>query len=144
MEDVKEEPKKRKELSPEALEKLKLAREKANAKRKELAEQRAAEREELVQQKLEEAQKSKQDRLEKQADIEAKKRVQHKPKKDTVVVEYSSSDSDDFDFQDARVMFVRKDRAKPPKQPTEQPSVEVPPAPDPLEGAYQHMFGPRF
>jgi len=140
MEEVKEEPKKRKELSPEALEKLKLAREKANAKRKELAEQRAAEREELVQQKMEQVEKTKKDKLEKQADKEAKKRVQHKPKKDTVVVEYSSSDSDDFDFQDARVMFVKKDRPKP----VEQPPVEVPPAPDPLEGAYRHMFGPRF
>ena len=52
MEDT-EQPKKRK-LSDEALEKLKLAREKANAKRKELAEQRRVEKEGLVQQKMEE------------------------------------------------------------------------------------------
>ena len=44
-------------MSPEALERLKAAREKANAKRKELASQRAALKHNLIQQALETKQK---------------------------------------------------------------------------------------
>ena len=63
--------------------------------------------------------------------------------KDAVVVEYSSSDSDDIDFDQARVLFVKKDRSK--RSEREQPvTKEIRPAPDPLLGAYRHMFGPRF
>ena len=129
----------RKPLSQESLDKLKLAREKANAKRKEMAEQRKVEKEEMVQQKMEEVKQTKTEKLEKQAFKEAKKRISAPKKKDTVVVEYSSSDSDDFDFNDARILFVKKDRPKAP-EPPEAPK----PAPDPLFESYRQMFGPRF
>ena len=99
-----------------------------------------------------EVQQKKTERLDKQASREAKKRVTDcgcpdppappKPKsKDTVVVEYSSSDSDDIDFDQARVLFVKKDRPKNSEQPVTKP---IPPAPDPLMGAYRDMFGRRF
>ena len=139
-------------MSDEAKQKLAHARELANAKRKELSEQRKSEKEALIQQKMVEVQQKKTERLDKQASREAKKRVTDcgcpdppvlpKPKsKDTVVVEYSSSDSDDIDFDQARVLFVKKDRPKKSEQPATKP---IPPAPDPLMGAYQDMFGRRF
>ena len=131
-----EAPKKR-VLSDEQLEKLAKARELANAKRKEMAEQRRADKEALVQQKMEEAKVQRTEKLEKQATREAKKRVSSS--KAAVVVEYSSSDSDDFDLDTARVLFVKKDRPK--KNPVPKP---IAPAPDPLAGAYRRMFEPRF
>ena len=164
--------KQRKPLSEESLAKLAAARELANKKRKELSEQRKVEKESIIQQKMEEAKQKKQDKLEKSAAKEVKKRLQvsdeveekpvsaepvatepvatepvatvRKPKKkDTVVVEYSSSDSDDFDFEDARVLFVKKE-----KQRNSSPQVEkqqVPPVQrDPLASAYRNMFGPRL
>ena len=153
---VSEQPKKR-VLSDEAKAKLAQARELANAKRKELAEMRKASKEALVQQKMEEVKQKRTERLEKQATREAKKRVTDcgcsdspvsppkppKKSKDAVVVEYSSSDSDDIDFEQARVLFVKKDRSK--RSEREHPvTKEIRPAPDPLLGAYRHMFGPRF
>ena len=149
-----EQPKKRKPLSEEAKAKLAQARELANAKRKELAEMRKASKEALVQQKMEEVKQRRTEQLEKQATREAKKRVcgrsespaspkPPKKSKDAVVVEYSSSDSDDIDFEQARVLFVKKDRSK--RSEREQPMTkEIQPAPDPLLGAYRNMFGPRF
>ena len=146
---------KKRVLSDEAKAKLAQARELANAKRKELAEMRKASKEALVQQKMEEVQQKRTERLEKQAMREAKKRVTDcgcsdspasppkppKKSKDAVVVEYSSSDSDDIDFDQARVLFVKKDRPKNSEQPVTKP---IPPAPDPLMGAYRDMFGRRF
>ena len=151
----------RKPLSEEALEKLKIAREKANIKRKELAEQRAIEKEKLVCERMEQVELSKKDKLDKEVEKEAKKRavVTKKKPKDTVVVEYSSSDSEDTDFAEARVMFVKKDRPKrqtkddkaPPPQPVTRVAVEPPPPPasppkpkprpDKLDIAYRRMFG---
>ena len=151
------EPKKRKPMSDEAKQKLAKARELANAKRKELSEQRKNEKEALIQQKMEEVKQKRTTQLEKQATREAKKRVTNcectdepaspakppKKSKDAVVVEYSSSDSDDIDFEQARVLFVKKDRSK--RSEREQPMTkEIQPAPDPLLGAYRNMFGPRF
>ena len=65
----------RKPLSEENLQKLALAREKANQKRKEMSEQRKIEKEALIQQKLEEAKTKTDERMEKQAVKEAKKRM---------------------------------------------------------------------
>ena len=145
------EKKTRKPLSEEALEKLKLAREKANAKRKEMAEQKKQDKEALIQQKLEEAKLKSNEKLEKAASKEAKKRLYSQPreetkpeetkpkkKKDTVVVEYSSSDSDDIDFNEARVLFVKKEtkRKEAPVQ-NEHTSHED----DHLLYAYHQMFG---
>ena len=161
--------KQRKPLSEEALQKLAAARELANKKRKEMAEKRKEEKETIVKQKLEEEKQKKIDKLEKYAAKEVKKRLSHevscegghstkeqveevvteekqdKPpkKKDAVVVEYSSSDSDDFDFEDARVLFVKKERHKEPNmhRDTKQPP---PRQVDPLASAYRNMFGPRL
>ena len=113
-------------MSEEAKAKLAQARELANAKRKELADQRKVDKEALVQQKMEEVKQKRTEQLEKQATREAKKRVTDcgcsespasppkppKKSKDAVVVEYSSSESDDIDFDQARVLFVKKGSLK--------------------------------
>ena len=61
----------RKPMTEEALQKLAMAREKANAKRKEMAAERSKQKEQLVQEKL----KEKQEKMNKSAEIEAKKRM---------------------------------------------------------------------
>ena len=149
----------RKQLSEEALKKLALARELANKKRKELAQQRAAEKEKLVQEELSQP-KEPDPKLIKQVQKEAARRrckapdvpvtdeteedeiqpevpPKHKKKKPTVVVEYSSSSSDDIDFEEARVMFVKKERVKASPVPVRP----QPPAPDPMDRLYRQMFG---
>ena len=154
------EKKQRKPLSEESLEKLKIAREKANEKRKELSEQRKAQKEEMVRGKIEELEKVKQEKLQKAAEKEAKKRVsepiiespvlpadtsvvcekRQKRSKPTVVVEYSSSDSEDIDFENARLLFVKKDAKEKPAPP--------PPLPEPPQyphaELYSSVFGNRF
>lgn len=74
-------------MSEEALAKLALAREKANAKRKELAAQRHEEKENLVQEKMEAVQKSRSEKICILAEKEAKRRLvaQDAPRPRTVV-----------------------------------------------------------
>ena len=171
------EVKTRKPLSTESLQKLALAREKANQKRKEMSEQRKAEKELMVQQKIVQAKTKTDEKLEKQATREAKKRMYSrsdetptesasesqppetpkvepasesqppepskedttiKKRKRKVVVEYSSSDSDDMDMTHAKVLFVKKERTKKPNYPKPVASNQVP---DPLLLAYRQMFG---
>ena len=143
----------KKKMSEEALARLAQAREKANARRKELAAERATQKEALILEKMEQAKAAKAAKLEKAAEKEAKLRVAAQPvaqqpaaqqppplpkkkKRDTVVVEYSSSDSDDVDFEDARVLFVKKERQK-----SKEPAAQRPPVPDPLDAYYRKYFG---
>jgi len=131
----------RKPLDAEALEKLAKAREKANAKRKELAVQRHAEKESLIQTKM----KEKQVKNERVAEMEAEKRLitppqpleeeeetapEPKRKKQPVVIE--TSDSED-DISNARVYFVKRERAQVPEPPRQRP-------PDPHAALYAAMF----
>ena len=138
-------------LSDEALAKLAIAREKANARRRELAASRRADKENAIQSKMSEIN---QQRLEKQAKVverEAKKRVtkafwEHapeeptapppKPKRRSIVLERDGSSSEE-DVVDARVYYVNRRRER-------EPSPQRPPPPepdDPTNGIYHSMFG---
>ena len=61
-----------------------------------------------------------------------------KKRKPKVVVEYSSSDSDDMDMTHAKVLFVKKERTKKANYPKPVATNQVP---DPLLLAYRQMFG---
>ena len=119
-----EKPRKR-TMSPEALERLKVAREKANAKRKELASARAAQKNDLIQQALKQQEETKQKQLEKSAQIEARKILANKSpyepttpqkprppkiKRQSIVIEHSESSDSEDDVMDARVYRVRRPR----------------------------------
>ena len=134
-------------MSPEALERLKVAREKANAKRKELASARAAQKNDLIQKALKEQEENKQKRLEKAAEQEAKKILANKSqysgettptpkiKRQSIVIEHSDSSSED-DILDARVYRVRR-----PREDKENIAPPTPPvAPDPYAGSFAQLF----
>ena len=148
MEEVVQKPKR--VMSEEALAKLAIAREKANAKRKELAAQRHEEKENIVQEKMEVAKAERAAKVEMSAQKEAKKRLaasepsvvaapvtSTKKRRESIVIERSESDSSEDDVRDARVYFVKKHKhASPP------PAVPVRAnTPDPLHGVYSSMFG---
>ena len=148
----------RKPMSEAALAKLAVARELALKKRRELSVQRQSQKEEKVAEKMQEATAKREEKMDKAAEKEAARRMkepvpepeQPKPepeppkapkKRNTVCVEYSSSDSDlDIDFADTRVLFVKKQRE--PRDPA-PPAARPEPARDPLHRSYLAMFGPR-
>ena len=148
----------RKPMSEESLAKLAVARELALKKRRELSVQRQSQKEEKVAEKMQEATAKREEKMDKAAEKEAARRMkepvpepeQPKPepeppkapkKRNTVCVEYSSSDSDlDIDFADTRVLFVKKQRE--PRDPA-PPAARPEPARDPLHRSYLAMFGPR-
>ena len=68
-------PKPKRVMSEEALAKLAIAREKANAKRKELAAQRHEEKENLVQEKIEASKAERAAKVNASAEKEAKRRI---------------------------------------------------------------------
>ena len=138
-------------MSPEALERLKVAREKANAKRKELASARAAQKNDLIQKALKEQEETKQKRLEKAAEQEAKKILANKSqysgeptapkeppkppkiKRQSIVIEHSDSSEED-DVMDARVYRVRRPRED------KENIAPAPVAPDPYAGSFAQLF----
>ena len=140
-------------MSPEALAKLAVAREMALKKRREMSAQRSELRESKVQEKMQMAQEKQAAKIEKSAEKEAARRMKAEPavepaapperpkaQRNTVCIEYSSSDSDnDLDFQNTRVLFVKKQR----DEPREEKRDPAPAAarPDPLAKAYLRMFG---
>ena len=148
----------RKPMSETALAKLAVARDLALKKRRELSLQRSELKESKVAEKIQEATAKREQKLEKAAEKEAARRMkepvpepeQPEPepeppkapkKRNTVCVEYSSSDSDlDIDFADTRVLFVKKQRE--PRDPA-PPAARPEPARDPLHRSYLAMFGPR-
>jgi len=131
-----EAPKKvRKPMSAEALERLALAREKANAKRRELAEERKVHKESLVKKKMEEEMEVMKTKDEKAATKEAKRRI--KQKRESIIIERESSgSSSEDDIRDARVYTVRKSRP-PQEEPTPRPVAKTD---DPLDKMYGQLF----
>ena len=135
-------------MSEEALAKLAVAREKANKKRQELAEQRRVEKESLIQEKIEEVKQVRSAKVQNIVEKEAKKRLAKvepkeeapKAKRESIVIERDSSDSDEDDFRDARAYFVRKDR-KSPIENTSLPNTPRPITPDPHAAIYNSLFG---
>lgn len=117
----------RKTLSAEALEKLKLAREKANAIRQQACVKKREDETALIEDKISQFEKG---------EINSIPEVLTKPKKMTrgkkktkIIVEQSSEDSDEFEPNDHVVFVKRVSRKKKSEQPVTSPLVEPDPAP---------------
>jgi len=164
----------RKQLSPEALERLAKAREKANAMRREgqlkkLEEKVEKRREALIEEKiikkeLKEEPQEKELKEEPQEEVEIIKEKKVKPrgkKKTKIIVEQSSDDSDEFEPNDNVVFVKRVSRKKkePPPEPVKEPELhmELPPPEPPkpprpeltpqqriLKSQYENMFSGGF
>ena len=164
----------RKQLSPEALERLAKAREKANAMRREgqlkkLEEKVEKRREALIEEKIikkelkeEPQEKELKEETEEVEIIKEKPKPKTKGKKKTkIIVEQSSEDSDEFEPNDNVVFVKRVSRKKkePPPEPIKEPKVEMElPPPEPpkpprpeltpqqrlLKSQYEGMFGGAF
>jgi len=158
----------RKVLSPEALEKLKLAREKANAIRKESYTKKLEEKVEKLKQKPVPASSNEEETtIEEEVKEEIKEIVKApKPKgkkKTKIIVEQSSDDSDEFEPNDNVVFVKRVSRKKKdinvvpvvpePQLQMEQMPPEPPPKPPPrqltpqelmLQKQYNNMFSGGF
>jgi len=158
----------RKVLSPEALEKLKLAREKANAIRKESYTKKLEEKVEKLKQKPVPAPSNEEETtIEEEVKEEIKEIVKApKPKgkkKTKIIVEQSSDDSDEFEPNDNVVFVKRVSRKKKevpvvpvvpePQLQMEQMPPEPPPKPPPrqltpqelmLQKQYNNMFSGGF
>jgi hypothetical protein len=121
----------RKILSPEALEKLKLAREKANAIRKESYTKK-------LEEKVEKLKAPKAQRIKEEIQEEIKEIVKaSKPKgkkKTKIIVEQSSDDSDEFEPNDNVVFVKRVSRKKKevPVVPEPELQMELPPPEPPI------------
>ena len=142
----------KKQMTPEALERLAKAREKANAKRRELAEQRKAVREQAIEEKMAQVSEARARKVEKTAEREARRRLASEvrptpepstapPKAKPIVIEHSDSDQED-DIVNAKVYYVKRSR-EPPQQPPAPPPPRPPPQrpPDPHESVYRQLFG---
>ena len=152
----------RKILSPEALEKLKLAREKANAIRKESYTKKLEDKVEKLK-----APKTLEKEIKEEVEEEVKEIVKApklKGKKKTkIIVEQSSDDSDEFEPNDNVVFVKRVSRKKkdinvvpvvpepqlqtelpPPEQPTRPPPRQLTPQELALKNQYNNMFSGGF
>ena len=164
----------RKQLTPEAKEKLAKAREKANAIRREgqlkkLEEKVEKRREALIEEKIikkelkEEPQEKelKEETQEKELKEEKPKTKPKGKKKTKIIVEQSSDDSDEFEPNDNVVFVKRVSRKKkePPPEPVKEPQLqmELPPPEPPkpprpeltpqqrlLKSQYENMFSGGF
>ena len=164
----------RKQLTPEAKEKLAKAREKANAIRREgqlkkLEEKVEKRREALIEEKIikkelkEEPQEEelKKETQEKELKEEKPKTKPKGKKKTKIIVEQSSDDSDEFEPNDNVVFVKRVSRKKkePPPEPVKEPQLqmELPPPEPPkpprpeltpqqrlLKSQYENMFSGGF
>jgi hypothetical protein len=149
----------RKILSPEALEKLKLAREKANAIRKESYTKKLEDKVEKL--KSVKPNEGGQEIQEETPDVE--KKVKPKGKKKTkIIIEQSSDDSDEFE-DNQNVIFVKRASRKkkdipvpvvpepqlqmelpPPEPPTRPPPRQLTPQELALKTQYNNMFSGGF
>lgn len=152
----------RKVLSPEALEKLKLAREKANAIRKESYTKKLEDKVEKLK-----APKTLEKEIKEEVEEEVKEIVKvPKPKgkkKTKIIVEQSSDDSDEFEPNDNVVFVKRVSRKKkdinvvpvvpepqlqmelpPPEPPTRPPPRQLTPQELALKNQYNNMFSGGF
>jgi len=159
----------RKVLSPEALEKLKLAREKANAIRKESytkkleekVEKLKAPKETTIKEEVEEEVKKRSDGG--NADVIVKAPKPKGKKKTKIIIEQSSDDSDEFE-DNQNVIFVKRASRKkkevpvvpvvpepqlqmelpPPEPPTRPPPRQLTPQELALKNQYNNMFSGGF
>jgi hypothetical protein len=162
----------RKQLSPEALERLAKAREKANAMRREgqlkKLEKKVEERREalieenIIKKELKEEPEEKELKEEHEEVEIVKEKPKSKPKgkkKTKIIVEQSSDDSDDFEPNDNVVFVKRVSRKKkevpivpepkvemelPPPEPPKPPRPELTPQQRLLKSQYEGMFGGGF
>ena len=161
----------RKILSPEALEKLKLAREKANAIRKESYTKKLEDKveklkapktlEKEIKEEVEEEVKERSDGG--NADVIVKAPKLKGKKKTKIIVEQSSDDSDEFEPNDNVVFVKRVSRKKkdinvvpvvpepqlqtelpPPEPPTRPPPRQLTPQELALKNQYNNMFSGGF
>ena len=156
----------RKQLSPEALERLAKAREKANAMRQQNYAKKLEEKVEKLKSKKEEQKPIINEVTEPEpepAEVKEKPKPTPKPKKKTkIIVEQSSEDSDEFEQNDNVVFVKRVSRKKketvvePPLE--RQPQIEQPPPIEPsrphrpeltpqqrvLKSQYENMFSGGF
>ena len=161
----------RKQLSPEALERLAKAREKANAMRQQAYAKKLEEKVEKIKIKndqttaslerpLQEEKELKEESQEKELK-EEKPKVKAKGKKKTkIIVEQSSDDSDEFEPNDNVVFVKRISRKKKVPEPVKEPEpqIQLPPPEQPkppqrpeltpqqklLKSQYEGMFGGAF
>jgi len=161
----------RKQLSPEALERLAKAREKANAMRQQAYAKKLEEKVEKIKIKndqttaslerpLQEEKELKEESQEKELK-EEKPKVKAKGKKKTkIIVEQSSDDSDEFEPNDNVVFVKRISRKKKVPEPVKEPEpqIQLPPPEPPrppsrpeltpqqklLKSQYEGMFGGAF
>ena len=164
----------RKQLSPEALERLAKAREKANAMRREgqlkkLEKKVEERREALIEEKIikkelkEEPEEKELKEEHEEVEIIKEKKVKPRGKKKTkIIIEQSSDDSDEFEPND-NVVFVKRVSRKKKETPSEpvpepvkesEPPPQMPPRPPPrpeltpqqriLKSQYEGMFSGGF
>ena len=149
----------RKVLSPEALEKLKLAREKANAIRKESYTKKLEDKVNLLK-------APKESPIAEEPVVEEEKKVKPKGKKKTkIIIEQSSDDSDEFE-DNQNVIFVKRasrkkkdvtlelpkeitpainvDTLHPPEPPIRPPPRQLTPQELALKNQYSAMFSGGF
>lgn len=163
----------RKQLSPEALERLAKAREKANAMRQQAYAKKLEEKVEKIKIKNDEVlpkkelkeepqEKELKEETEEVEIIKEKPKCKPKGKKTKIIVEQSSDDSDEFEPNDNVVFVKRVSRKKkePAVEPVKEPQLQMeqpppePPRPPPrpeltpqqrlLKSQYESMFGGTF
>jgi len=159
----------RKQLSPEALERLAKAREKANAMRQQAYAKKLEEKVEKIKEKNDEVLPKKELKEEpKEKGVVGEELPYEKPKtkprgkkKTKIIVEQSSDDSDEFEPNDNVVFVKRVSRKKkePPPEPVKEPEpqMELPPPEPPkpprpeltpqqrvLKSQYESMFSGGF
>ena len=162
----------RKQLSPEALERLAKAREKANAMRQQAYAKKLEEKvekikiknDEVIKKELKEEPEEKELKEEhEEVEIIKEKKVKPRGKKKTkIIIEQSSDDSDEFEPND-NVVFVKRVSRKKKETPSEpvpepvkesEPPPQMPPRPPPrpeltpqqriLKSQYESMFSGGF
>jgi hypothetical protein len=156
----------RKQLSPEALERLAKAREKANAMRQQNYAKKLEEKVEKIKIKNEEVITETTNEVIDPEPAEVKEVVEKKPKskpkgkkKTKIIIEQSSDDSDEFEHNENVVFVKRVSRKKkevpivpepkvemeiPPPEPPRPPRPELTPQQRLLKSQYEGMFGGGF
>ena len=139
----------RKPMSQEQLDKLAVAREKANKKRQELSEQRRIDKEKLIETKMQEEIVKRDAKNTNIAEREAKKRIANAPVRPppnktqkaqkSIIIEHSDSESED-DIIDAKVYRVKRQRETVETQPVPVQEQEE----DPFGTSYAQLFGRSY
>jgi hypothetical protein len=149
----------RKQLSPEALEKLAKARQRANAIRKDVSIQKLEEKVEKMKvgtpQDITEPQQDIGGNEIEEPEVKVEKIKKKNKKKPQIIVEQSSDDDDEFETND-RVIFVKRvtrkkkeKESEPVPPPVMRQEADIPPdvpkpKPNPLQRHYDAMFSGQF